>query len=121
MRHVEDQRDRAVAEDRRAGEARRVGVQLRQRLDHRLVAADDLVDHQPDADVGVGDDHHLLVRIRLAALAEQLAQPQERHQLAADVEEAAASRARVGLARQLDAFLDRGQRHDVARLGDPHQ
>ena len=43
LRHVQDQRRSAVAEDGRAGEDRDVGVQLRQRLDHGLVVADDLV------------------------------------------------------------------------------
>ena len=121
MRHVEDEGDRAVAENGGAGEARHVGVQLGQRLDHRLVAADDLVDDQADARVGRRDDDDLLMRVGLAGFVEQFAQAQERHQLAANVEEAAPLRAGgVGLGK-FDAFLDRGQRNGVARVGDADQ
>ena len=49
MCDLENQCDRAVAQYRRTGECLDIGMQLGERLDHRLVVADHLIHHQPDA------------------------------------------------------------------------
>src|SRR5450756_520516 len=121
LRHVEDQRHRAVAEDGGAGERRDIGVQLGQRLDDGLVIGDHLVDHEADQRLAGRDDDHLLIGVWRGRRAELLAQPDERHQCVADIEEVAADGAQIVLRRQLDAFLDRGQRDHVAAPADPHQ
>jgi hypothetical protein len=75
----------------------------------------------PTRNLARGDDHHLLVRVGRVGRAEQLPQPQERHQRAADVEEVAALGLRSRRMRQFDAFLDRRERDRVAAAADPDQ
>src|SRR5579859_7408455 len=86
-RHIEDQRDPAIAEDGGAGKGRDIGMQLGERFDHRLMAAQQLVDHQPEAEIAARDHHHLLIGIGIALDVEQRAQAHERHQIAAYIEE----------------------------------
>src|SRR6185437_13409369 len=102
----ENERDRAVAEDRGAREGLEPGMQLAELLDDGLVVADDLVDDEPDASLARGNDHHLLVPIRLTGSIEDVTHADEGHEGAADVEEVAAARRADGFRRQLDALLD---------------
>jgi hypothetical protein len=96
-----------------------VGVKLRHRLDDRLVVADDLVDDQADAFGCRWRSRRPSGADRAWFRCEHLAQAQERHQAVAQRDEAAAARAQILFERQLEAFLDRGQRDDVAALFRP--
>ncbi len=96
-------------------------MQLRQRLDHGLVAADDLVGDEADPHLAGGDDDDLLVRVGLAGGVELLAQAQEGHELAAHAEEAASARAVLVGGGELEAFLHRRERDDVPALADADQ
>ncbi len=96
-------------------------MQLRHRLDDRLVVSDDLIDDKADTLRARRNDDDLLVAIGLRAGHEHLAQAHEGHQLLAHREEASAAGAQIFFRRKLEAFLDRGERDDIAPGSDTHE
>src|SRR5678815_4055366 len=113
-REIQDHGDPAVAHDGGAGEQIDAAVELTERLDDRLVAADHAIDDQADALALDADDHDLLEVGIVARDLEQLAQPDVGHELAAQRDDVAAVvRPAVG-GGELEVLGDRRERHDEA-------
>ena len=82
--YVDDQRDRTVAQDRRARDARDPADHVGERFDDDFLLAFERVDHQADLAPLQSDDHdHHLVRVARPAELEEVRDAQQRNDLAA--------------------------------------
>ena len=91
--NVENESDTPIAENGGARNARNRTITLLDTLDHDLLVAAQLIDHDAEAGsiAGVADNHHPLVRSRIRPHdIEQLAEVHERDEVAAQLQSAPA-------------------------------
>ena len=122
--YIENQRDRAVAEDRGPRDAVDATEIRFQRLDDHLLLAEQVVDEQADAAAVAFHDHdQAFVQLgRLRAHAEHLVQAHDRHVAVAEREHfLLAGNAIDAAGLELQRFDDRDQRHDVGLAADRHR
>src|SRR5262245_20803991 len=122
-RYIENQCDRAVAEDRGPGNALDAAEIGFERFDDDLLLTEQIVDEQADAAALAFDDHdQALVQLARPRLhAEHFVQAHDRHVAVAEPENFLVAGDAIDAARlQLQRFDDRDQRHDVGLGADRH-